>query len=445
MVAGRRTKNAGKGAKRATGREPGGTRGHSYDKFMVRHRQNPAFTRRIRCGALTAGAQAPRYPSIVNQPAPLFSLSMRAFVATALVAGSALALWFWLGLGQTDTIEIAAPLRESSTVAIAVLGDSDSHSFQDRHSFPPGSEDRGGRYRATSLQWTEVLGRLRGREVDLGEWGVYGYRGVAARLGRLVGKPLRSPRKEDYRYNFAVSGDGCGDLLGGTSMQTYGLLALMDEAPARWRNGVVVIRIGVNDFGGAEMLEALAQDPMADKVQQRIAACLQAIGRSVALLHARHPQLRIVLVGIFDNAQWAKFLDRWQSPVMLANIGAGLEVFDRALRGMARNDPRIAFFDDRAWFAAHWGARDAQGLPAYRELALGGLRIGNTSGDAPDNAVLADGHAGTAWNGYWVQSLVSLLNARFGTGIAPVTEAEIAALVKGGQPGSTQEAQTASP
>ncbi len=412
---------------------------------MVRHRRNPAFTRRIRGIALTVGAQAPRYPSIVNQPASLLPLSIGAVVAAACVAGCALALWFWLGSGQAGGSGVAAPLRDGSAVAIAVLGDSDSHSFQDRHSFPPGSEDRGGRYRATSLQWTEVLGRLRGREVDLGEWGIYGYRGTAARIGRLVGKPLRSPRKEDYRYNFAVSGDGCGDLLGGTSMQTHGLLALMDEAPARWRNGVVVIRIGVNDFGGAETLEALAQDPMEAQAQRRIAACVQAIGQSVALLHARYPQLRIVLVGIFDNAQWAKFLDRWRSPPMLANIGAGLDAFDHALRQMAHDDPRIAFFDDRAWFAAHWGTRDARGLPAYRELAVGDLRIGNTSGDAPDNAVLADGHAGTAWNGYWAQSLVALLNARFGTGIPPITEEEVATLVKGVKPGSTREAWTASP
>lgn len=42
----------------------------------------------------------------------------------------------------------------TSTVALAVLGDSDSHSYQDSLSFPPGSADRGGAYRARTFQWT---------------------------------------------------------------------------------------------------------------------------------------------------------------------------------------------------------------------------------------------------------------------------------------------------
>ena len=354
---------------------------------------------------------------------------LRRLLWMALLCGVVLlACAWWFRSPQTNA---HLPVREAGPVALAVLGDSDSHSYQDRKSFPVAGTKRGGRYRQSTLQWTEVLGRLRGRSLDLGEWGVHGYPRMAARVGGLVGITLRSPRKEDYLYNFALSGRGCSDLWGGTTRQVPALLALMDEEPGRWRNGVVVIRIGVNDFGDAPALDQLAQDPMSAPAQEKIAACIHAIRESVAALHAHHPGLRIVLVGIFDNAHWSKHLDRWRSPVAIDNISAGLDVFDHAMAGMEQADPRIAFFNDREWFEQRWGARDPRGQPAYRSVRLGNMHVTNTAGDDPRNATVADGHAGTVWNALWAQSMVELLNTRFNTGIAPITDVEMIAVVEG--------------
>ena len=358
------------------------------------------------------------------------SLSLRRFFFwVALLSTALLAAYFgWINASRT---KLALPAEKVGAVALAVIGDSDSHSYQDRKSFPLGSAERGGPYRQTTLQWTEVLGRLRGQSVDLGEWGLYGTPRLITRVTRIVGISPRSPRKQDYLYNFAVSGRGCSDLLGGSSRQVSSLLELMDEAPARWRNGVVVIRIGVNDFGDGPVLDALARDPMAAIAQEKIARCIRAISESVAALHARYPGLRIVLVGIYDDAHWSTNVDRWQSRVAINNISAGLDVFDHALAGMEHADPRIAFFSDRAWFRRHWGGRDAQGKPAYRDVVLGSMRISNTAGDDPINATVADGHAGTVWNLLWAQAMVELLNKRFGMGIPPITDAEMIAIVQG--------------
>lgn len=336
------------------------------------------------------------------------------------------------GLWSTRTGPLPlAPGSGPSTIPFAVLGDSDSHSYQDRISFPLGSDKRGGAYRETTLQWTEVLARLRGQRLYPGKWGIYGTRGTVARLRRWLGLEGRSPRKEDYHYNFALSGSKCSDLLEGYAQQAKALLSLMDQRPAYWRNGVVVIRIGVNSFGDAAELEQMAHDPMAVQAQRKIASCVRDIHQSVVALRARYPGLRIVLVGIFDNSNWVPYLDRWRNPAMVANISRGLDVFDHALKNMAEEDPGIAFFDDRAWFADHWGARDARGGAAYSELAVGDfLHVSNTAGDEPHNAVLRDGHAGTAWNAEWARSLVELLNSRFHLGIAPITEAEVIAMVR---------------
>lgn len=326
---------------------------------------------------------------------------------------------------------LAATAMAGNRVPLAVIGDSDSHSYQDRLSFPEGTPQRGGPYRRTTLQWDEVLVRLRGDQIDLGAWGDYGTYGRVARAGAWFGMRLRSPHKQDYRNNFAVSGEGCDSLTKGIR-QVPMLIALMDEDPAAWRHGVVVIRIGVNDFGRAETLDALARDPQAPEAQAIIASCVRTIGESVAAIHARHAGTRIVLVGIFNNAHWARYLDRWRSPRQLANIDSGLDTFDHALLRMAQADPRVAFFDDRAWFAARWGGRNQDGDPAYRALATGALRVVNRAGDAPDNAVLEDGHAGLVWNAMWAQSLVRLLNARFGLGIVPIRDEEILGLLPPG-------------
>lgn len=316
--------------------------------------------------------------------------------------------------------------RTAATIPLAVLGDSDSHSYQDQISFVPGSPARGGSHRTSTFQWTETMARLRGDELDLGAWGIWGDRAKYAKLRELVGLPSRVPRKQDYRYNFAVFGAECEDLMQGPWRQAPRLLDVMDEDPAYWRRGVVVIRIGTNSFGKATSLERMAERPDSAEVQATIEGCLRLIGDAVTLIHARHPQTRFVLVGIFDNVNWARYLDKWRSPRKLANIAAGLDRFDDGLRALARSDRRLAFFDERAWFGKRWGSRGSNGEPAYRAIDFGqGWSVANTAGDDPRNAVLADGHAGVVWNALWVQDLVHSINDAFALGIKPVGQEEL--------------------
>ncbi|HSI58147.1 MAG TPA: SGNH/GDSL hydrolase family protein [Ideonella sp.] len=305
-------------------------------------------------------------------------------------------------------------------VSLAVLGDSDSESYR-------GTAERGGRFHDRTLQWTEVLGRLRPDQLDLGPWGDWGWPGKIVALQRWLGLEVhgRAPRKFDYLYNFAIGGATCDELMGGSSHQARQLVSLMDRDPARWRSGVVVIRIGVNSFGKADSLDQLAKDPAAPAVAATMAHCAQQVREAVALIHATHAETRVVVVGIFDNSHWPRYLERWQSAQELRNIASGLDQFDRVLRGMAEADARIAFFDDRAWFARRWGGRAEDGRPAYRTLPVGQrLQVTNTAGDEPHNAVVADGHAGVVWNTLWAQSLVDFLHRRFGMNLRPITEME---------------------
>lgn len=321
---------------------------------------------------------------------------------------------------------------DEGKVLIGVLGDSDSAAYQDHVSFPPSGEQPGGAFHAITLQWPEVIARIRQPQVDLGEWAVWGvprWASVASVRDRLD-LPWRGPRLETHQNNLAWP-SGCESLTQGPWRQAQRLVDVMDEQPKRWESGVVVVRSGVNSFGKEADLAALAADPEDSAVMSRMFECVEQYRAAVKLIHERHSATRIVLVGIFNNADWAPYAARWQSKREQANLNRGLDHFDNALRSMAQADPRVAFFDDRGWFARHWGQRDPEtGASKYRPVQIGNvLSVTNTAGDNPENAVLANQHAGLVWNLLWSQELVNVVRARFGTRIDAITDEEVAQYV----------------
>lgn len=320
-----------------------------------------------------------------------------------------------------------APLKPQ--LRLAVLGDSDSHAFHDSVALHAGtSQARGGKHQASTWQWTEVLAQLRPREIDQGPFGEVGSNGAVAYLRRnVLGTVLRN-RKEDFRYNFAVSGAGCSALNAKGSGQVAALLQEMANDPKGWQAqpAVVVIRIGINDLGKREDLEEFAR-AQGDDGLAPAQVCADAVREAVTTLKARQPSLNIILVGVLNNVDWPPIHARFQDPASLAAITRVLDHYDGQLRRLAQDTDGVTFFDDRAFFRHHFGARDQAGKPAYKSRSLGGRRhVTVTQGDEPFNAVIGDGHAGTVWNGLWAAAMVEQFNRLPGVSIAPITEAEVA-------------------
>jgi len=331
--------------------------------------------------------------------------------------------------------ESASP---SGRIRLAVLGDSDSQSYHDTLLLrDPGM--RGGLRRATTWQWTEILARLRGDQIDLGEWGAWGTGRYRAYFDEAFGFLSRTPPKDDYRYNFAISGATSNQLMGHPLREAVRLVDLMDTEPDAWRGGIVLIRIGTNDFGGHDALDEFSRDRNAPHPTAAVNASLSAIGKTVALIRRQHPDTYIVLVGVLNNADSSFEFHSWQSGSEMANIDAGMDLFDNGLRKLAAEDQHIYFLDDRAWFRSMWGARDNQGRPRYKTVHLSpGWAITNTSGDDPHNAALSDGHAGVVWNALWTQHLVTSLNAAFGLHLKPITDSEVIGFLQPSFASSTQ-------
>ena len=334
----------------------------------------------------------------------------------------------------------AGAVVPSGRIRFAVLGDSDSQSYHDTLMLgDPG--DRGGARRATTWQWTEVLARLRGDQIDLGEWGAWGTGKYRAVFEDALGLLARTPPKDDYRYNFAVSGATCNQLMGHPLREAIRLVDLMNTEPQSWRDGIVLIRIGVNDIGAHDVLDDLSRDRNASRPGALVNGCIEAIGEAVALIRKHHPDTYVVLVGVLSNADWSAEFGNWQSAKEIANIDAGMDLFDNGLRKLASADRYVYFLDDRAWFRSLWGTRDHQGRPFYKTVYLSpGWAITNTSGDDPHNAVVSDGHAGVVWNTLWAQHLVTSLNVAFGLHIKPIADAEVISFL---QPSFAVGAQSA--
>lgn len=321
---------------------------------------------------------------------------------------------------------LAAP--PGGKVSMAIMGDSNSLSYQDRISLP-NPDQRGGAYRSRTLNWGEVIARLRPNQVDPGPWESSGVSNPALRWLDVLGIPVaRAPRKEDYRFNFANDGADCDQLMGTRRRQAPRLVALMDKDPQRWENGVVVIRIGLANLAGA--MDTQARTPDVPAVRAVVQGCLKAYRDAVDLIRSRHPRTHIVLVNAFEDTHDASNMQRYQSAGEVDNIARMFDSYDQGLRAIVAQVPRTSFFDDRAWFRGLWGSRDANGRPAYKTVSIGPkLRVSQGVGDAPTNSMLGDDHNGLVWNALWAQAMVRHLHDVAGLPVTPISDAEVESLV----------------
>jgi GDSL-like Lipase/Acylhydrolase family len=328
--------------------------------------------------------------------------------------------------GSTLAAPQAAPPPVPPPVPMAILGDSDAHAYQ--QPTPPGGPARFGVFESVTLQWPEVLARLRPGEIDLGPWGARGMRRSLAEVMDWVGLRGRFPPKHDYLHNLAFGGARCDSLSGYDGRLVRRLLAQMDLAPAMWQRGVVVISLGVNDFGHGDNLDRLASNAKDPLVLGKIERCLAEIGAAVRSIHSRHAQTRVLLVGILGDVIDPSNHGRWQSAPAISNIDAGLDVFDKGLQALATADPRVAFVSQRQWCAATWGLRDANGRPQYKTVAIGEQFSANNhkAGNDPKHALTGDEHTGVVWNTLWAKHLIEVMRQSWRLPITALSDDEVA-------------------
>lgn len=297
----------------------------------------------------------------------------------------------------------------SSLTPVAVLGDSDSHSYRDSYD----NKSRGGDYHAYSFNWLELWAHLSEYEIYPGQWGVWGNNYRIARIKNIFLLKSRSPKKLDYEYNYAVSGLGCQSLLDEWPYQGKWLLNEIKSNPEYWANGLVIIKIGFNDIGKNNDLNKWKKTGLDQKASILVSSCTNSIIKTSNLILSELPGIRVAITGIARNYN---FMDEWDEKLnrnSITNIESVLSEYDSRLLKYANNTTRVAYIDDHYWFNDIFGSQESSNLKSQVEF-FEGVNLINASGDEPINILLHDHHTGSLYNGLWLTHMISEINQQVG-------------------------------
>jgi hypothetical protein len=349
----------------------------------------------------------------------LAARSWKSFLVTAAVSCAMLGLTVLTRVFDPELAKFyRPPFFPSKGIPIAMLGDSGSQGYRDtRH---------GGAYHNITWGWPDIWALQRPSEVDLGRIDAWGTSWRIATIRARLGLPARAPAKHDFDYNYAEGGMFCDSLLQSEDQTARWLLERMRREPGRWDRGLVIIRMGLMDFGLPDSLDIWSKTGLDSRARFVVGGCIEPIRTVVAEIR-RMGTARIALVGIPRIYNLPVGDGRWPEQAQLERIEKVLAYYDAQLLQLAKRDELVTFIDDTHWFRERIGDRITGTLKSTFSVA--GKTIYRALGDEPQNLLVQDKHYGTIYNGLWLNSLIAQLNQRFGLGFTPIAEAEILQLI----------------
>jgi hypothetical protein len=284
----------------------------------------------------------------------------------------------------------SVPDQAQSTPGFAILGDSGSDEYR-------GTDNRGGTYAATTLNWMELLVRYRG--FNAGAWGA-----------------RSEPRRTGYAYNWARSSARTADVI--SQGQAAGVAAQVADGSVSY----ALLLVGVNDFspwnGTYEEIYSgkLTGSALTSKLNamvnnlRTVIETVQAAG-PVTMLVANVPDRGLRLTSQFPDAAGRQ---RVTNAVITLNA---------QIAGLASSTG--AGLVDYYGFAAEILLQrvDADGFLRVAGEAIDAVGIGNE----PHHLILGDNeHAGTVLSGFIANFIVEAMNDH-GLNILPFSDAELVA------------------
>ncbi|TVP45584.1 MAG: hypothetical protein EA350_08520 [Gemmatimonadales bacterium] len=273
---------------------------------------------------------------------------------------------------------------------VGILGDSNADEYR-------ADDNRGGAYAATTLNWVELLVRL--RDIDVGDWGQ---------------RP--EPRRGGYAYNWARSSATAATLIQGG--QHTGLAMQIREGLV----DTAIIDIGSNDFNGSRYASiydgTVSGGALDQKLDEFVAHVTEAVD---TVLDAGAS--RVILALRFDPGLDPTVLQQFPDPDRRQRVSDAIARVNAALeaRGRARG---IAVWDQNAFAQSLLHL-----LSPNLTLNVGGREIKLAErGNEPHHARLDDaaGHAGTVMGGLMANAIfIGALKTAYGIEIEPLSVEEI--------------------
>ncbi len=329
-----------------------------------------------------------------------------------------------IGIYYTGSNSEPSKVYNSNLLSIAVLGDSDSHSYRDKYD----NKARGGNYHSVTFNWPALWDRFRSDEINLGAYGVWGSEARIAKVKYWLGLSGRTPKKLDFEYNYAYSGARCRSLLKTWPYQARSFMEQLKKHPKQWDNGLVIIRIGVNDLGQEEEMDRWAQTGLDKFARDAVAECVGHIVQATNQILEVHASVRVALIGICRDYNITTTFENWPHQQQVINIEEVLNHFDESLMNYAKGSDRVDYLNDYQWLVDRFGSRLTNTL-RFKTTLANKLTITNDKGDHPSHLVLKDNHAGTVYNGLWLNNMISQLDQIYKLNLTPLTEEEIYSVI----------------
>lgn len=270
------------------------------------------------------------------------------------------------------------------------MGDSDSDEYR-------ADDDRGGKYRATTLNWVEQLALFRG--LNFGCWGA---------------RP--EPRRSGFAFNWARSGATAASLLSGG--QHTGVAGQVRAGEVT----LVFLRIGSNDFLRGRY-EEIYDGTLSDRaLKLKVAEFIENVTTAVETVIDAGP-VAIVVVDVQDPNASPLITGPYPDAQRRARVSEAIAAVNAGIKEMA---------DRRDIVLVSSTAVTEAGLKRLEDS--GKLRVGDVlvdiqrRGNAPLHLQLEDhaGHAGTVASGLLANAwFIEPVNAAFGTSVEPFSDAEI--------------------
>lgn len=291
----------------------------------------------------------------------------------------------WGTLGLLCMLPPTGPARAGEAAGIGVLGDSYSDEYQ---FYLPD--------RSTSRNWVEILAATRG--LNFGEF-------TSASRGE--------PRNQGFAYNWARSDATAEDLV--ATGQHTGVARQVAAGELRY----VVLFIGGNDF-----IHALESADPAAAIDRALPRALASYRVAVETILGAGPDVRLVTATVPDIRNLPQFEEAYRegrlSGAVLDRATAAIARYNAQVRALGMGHPRVAVAD------FDLVTRLASRLSGEYALILGRRLDRIRSGNRLGHLFLADKrHLGTLGQGFMAQMFVNALNAKFGAGIAPLSDKDV--------------------
>ncbi len=278
-------------------------------------------------------------------------------------------------------------------VGLAIMGDSTQDEYRT-------DDNRGGEYAATTLNWVELLVRLRG--VNVGPQGTF-----------------EEPRRRGYEYNWSRSGTTT------VGMMYWGQDKGVAEQIKAGKVSHVLIQIGINDFKENNLGYDIASGKLSgEELHKTLNTMASYVEDAIETLRqAGDARILVAAVQDYVSLDLVINVEQLNDPAAVQRVTEAFDYLNQQIEQAAMRQG-VPYFDFNAAMQAELDARRDRN----NYMVVGGEKIDlGSRGNEPHFGLLDDEymHPGSVLSAMFTNVYIRKMNENFGTTMALLSDDEI--------------------